>query len=172
MRTARFLTVAAILSLCFSLGCGPRKIVKVVTDSPRKDEIMSGASAICIVDKTNPVLSATTGASRIAELLELGLRAKGYAINSDCDDNSIKIIANVLKYSSTEGSYERPGFSTSAIVSVRIASIKFNVDIYDKDELLFSSVVGRDYKSTAEELAGSLVMELLKKVPDRRTAQN
>jgi hypothetical protein len=97
----RIIVFIAILLLFVGCSSKPPKQT-VAADLPNAiDTAFAAVRTIALRDTTDPVLLASTGAKRIGEYIEIGLRQRGYVVCRNCQGDAVATVT-VDKFNSKQ----------------------------------------------------------------------
>jgi hypothetical protein len=151
--------VITVLALTACSIITPQKQFDTVT-------VFASVRTIEMKDATDPVLLVSTSAKRVREYLEIGLRARGYTICSDCQSDAVATVT-VTSYG-TNPEFLRD-FPWVVGHYVEYAQSVWTVSVVRDGETIFQKRISHNKAMPIDQLAGRQVQDVVEQIPARKT---
>jgi hypothetical protein len=148
-------TVAALLAIA---GCS----------SARKQfdpNVFAPVRTIEVKDATDPVLLASTSAKRVSEYLEIGLKARGYAVCRECQSDAVATLT-VRTYSTQQNATRDWFWFNRQFVEYGLSI--WTLSIVRNGETIFQKRMDRRKAMQIDQLAAEQVQDALRQIPARQ----
>ena len=142
-------------------------VLAACSSAPKIDPVAAFAQVRTIVlrDATDPVILASTGAGRVREYFELGLKHRGYSVCRDCTADAVATVV-VREYSSQQ--VIDNSFLFFGRVLRDVARVRLEFTVVRNGETIYQERINRGGEAMAiDQLAASHVRVFLEQIPAR-----
>lgn len=139
-------------------------VLAACSSAPQKQAAFATVRTIELRDGTDPVLLASTGAKRVYEYIEIGMKGRGYTICRDCKSDAVATVT-VTSYG-TNPEFLRD-FPWLVGHYVEYALSVWTLSVVRNGEMILQKRISHNKAMPIDQLAGRQVQDVLEQIPPR-----
>jgi hypothetical protein len=144
----------------------PVLVLAACSSAPQKQAAFASVRTIELRDGTDPVILASTGAGRVREYFEMGLKHRGYSVCRDCVADAVATV--VVREYSTQQVIDNSFFFFGRVL-LDIARIRLEFIVVRDGGTIYQERINRGGDAMEiDQLAARHVQVFLEQIPARK----